>query len=286
MKIKCCSRSIRRYTGFTLIELLVVIAIIAILASLLLPALARAKEKSKRIACVSNERQMGVGSQMYADDDDKGAFAGTQNSGDDDVNWLYPQYVPNAKVFNCPSTQHSIDPSVTGTLSANPPWYADLGNSSGVSYSTRLHGGTGPIVIDLQHCAENGTDRTSPHSPFGYDALRKQGKGTSYEIAGYLNGEATRKTQSSISGYTYQNFTGGAASPSNMLLMFDGDDQIAVPGHANKANNNYPDSVDNHGTDGGNIMFCDGHAQWVRQADYRNVFTLGTDQTQPAIVDF
>jgi prepilin-type N-terminal cleavage/methylation domain-containing protein len=69
----------KKSANFTLIELLVVIAIIAVLASLLLPALGAAREKTKAIACAGNMRQMHLGMTSYAIDNNDMFPTGNQN---------------------------------------------------------------------------------------------------------------------------------------------------------------------------------------------------------------
>ena len=92
----------RRFLGFTLIELLVVIVIISILAGLILPALSSAREKSRRIACSSNLRQIGTGMLAYAGDNGNHLPTAAANTAGTWDTALYSNNYITAGVFLCP----------------------------------------------------------------------------------------------------------------------------------------------------------------------------------------
>lgn len=91
--------------GFTLIELLVVIAIIAILAAILFPVFARAREKARQSACLSNVKQISLGILMYVQDyDERFPMLYWSDSPRYGLAQVVQPYIKNAQVYNCPSS--------------------------------------------------------------------------------------------------------------------------------------------------------------------------------------
>lgn len=103
--------------GFTLIELLVVIAIISILASILFPVFARAREKGRQAACVSNLHQISMAFIMYAQDYDEIIAPGALGT----AMWhdLIYAYTHNRQIYVCPSRKdrqmgYAVNPLIAG----------------------------------------------------------------------------------------------------------------------------------------------------------------------------
>jgi prepilin-type N-terminal cleavage/methylation domain-containing protein/prepilin-type processing-associated H-X9-DG protein len=270
--------------GFTLIELLVVIAIIALLIGILLPALGKARETGRRVVCASNVRMVVLGAVMYADQHPTNAYIPTEGGGEDNLAYLFPEFIPAPQQAVCPSTRNFVDPKVVLAVDNSR-------NKYGVE-----------VPLHLTQTAMNAADEGDGNEGFSFNggghsfetwAWRNSWQGTERNggwtvfLGGWYDadmGQTDRNIQRGLKkgdpAYVPQN----ADEPvqgrqgqlkrepkidfhDRVLLVLDSDQdhliqqQRRYPGSIN----NWPEEHNNHKSDGVNIGFCDGHVEFVRK---------------------
>lgn len=205
MKISPLARTAR--LGFTLVELMVVIVIIAILMGVLMPNIARMREKGRRTVCATNLKQIHTLIETYMKDYDD----------------CYPYFDVNGR----------------GGSSRNAPMLIDEAENilirRGFTKNLKVFQCPSRLAVGV-------TDKTRK-SHFEYNP------NLSFRSPSGDLGKAPRV----LKGAQVQN-------PGNVRLGWDSDDEGV--GGKGRGGNNYFDEADNHGADGGNVVYCDGHVQW------------------------
>jgi prepilin-type processing-associated H-X9-DG protein len=181
---------------------------------------------------------------MYALDFNGNLSGNSLSYYDDNLNWMYQNYARNPNLFICPSTRNFVRTN----LALNP-------------LTAQLE------LQDLQRFAFS-KGLTNGYSYENFSWWRREVAGAPEQRDG-TSGIQLRKTESRVQSRPHRStvdslgIAGTIPGPSRTWLTLDGDalnqsDPVTKP-------NNYPSPNDNHGAEGANANFCDGHAEWVKE---------------------
>jgi prepilin-type N-terminal cleavage/methylation domain-containing protein/prepilin-type processing-associated H-X9-DG protein len=267
-RIYPASKKFKSASGFTLIELLVVIAIIAILAAMLLPALAKAKNKAQQAVCLSNLKQWGLADSMYVDD--------------------------NNQIFPFPRYQ---DNYASAVLQDNPPWLSifplhNKNEGDDVWFNALpSYVGNKPLYVwamDPTYFYGSKSIFTCPTaSSQGIDAVDKKATSDQYDMIpgnrplfNYAMNSKSLANENLSATVTILKTT-MVTHPSAFVLFSDVRNRSAESPYCGAADNQlilatphgYATRFSSRHSQGGNITFSDGHAAFFK---YGYVVSDGT----------
>ena len=267
-------------TAFTLIELLVVIAIIAILAALLLPALARAKQKSKDISCVNNSKQFTLAMNMY-NGDSGGTLISYKDPSVPGTLTLWMARLQTNYNLRTSSRCCPVAPQILGnpgqteasawSAANTPPKNANLAGNNGECGTAER-----PYLWDPSYWGNQGQ---AFQAGYGINLACESGYGSS--SGGFFNQESAIRMPSATPYFSDCIFAegDGGGSPTYVPPVWDLYDgynanlgRVAIARHGGKgpsaAPRGIPSSPRAPGLPGMNcISFADGHAQLVKLDD-------------------